>query len=407
MSVTIGDIEAAAERIQGAVQRTPCPPSEPLSLATGCQIYCKLEHLQRTGSFKERGARNALLRLPEEQKHKGVITASAGNHALGLSYHGSLLKIPVTVVMPKVAPLTKITNCRNLGAHVLLEGGNIEEARQFALKLGEEKDLAYINGYDHPDIIAGQGTMGLEILEQVPDVEGIIIPIGGAGLIAGVALAVKTRKPSVKIIGVEPTRAASYAAAMQNGKPVLIQMQPTLADGLAVPKVGDNAFEIARKLVDRVLTVGEKEIALAILRLVELEKAVVEGAGAVPLAVCLRDMVPELKGKKVVLPLCGGNIDTNILGRVIDRGLAADGRLCRFSTVISDRPGGLSHFTALLAEEGASVHDIAHDRAFASEDITTVTVHCVIETRDMEHIRRVRDRLQREGFQISFPSSVL
>ncbi|MDB6034791.1 MAG: putative threonine dehydratase catabolic [Verrucomicrobiales bacterium] len=407
MSVTIGDIEAAAERIKGSVQRTPCPASEPLSLATGCQIYCKLEHLQRTGSFKERGARNALVRLPDDQKKKGVITASAGNHALGLSYHGSLLKIPVTVVMPKVAPLTKITNCRNLGANVLLEGGNIEEAKQFALKLGEEKGWYYINGYDHPDIIAGQGTMGLEILEQVPDVEAIIVPIGGAGLIAGIALAVKTRKPNVQIIGVEPTRAASYAAAVQNGKPVLIQMQPTLADGLAVPKVGDNAFEIARKYVDKVLAVGERDIALAVLRLVELEKAVVEGAGATPLAVCLRHMVPELKGKKVVLPLCGGNIDTNILGRVIDRGLAADGRLCRFSTVISDRPGGLSHFTALLAEEGASVHDIEHDRAFASEDINTVTVHCVIETRDVEHIRRVRDRLQREGFQISFPQWVL
>jgi threonine dehydratase len=218
---------------------------------------------------------------------------------------------------------------------------------------------------------------------------------------------VKTRKPDVQIIGVEPTRAASYAAAVQNGKPVLIQMQPTLADGLAVPKVGENAFEIARKYMDKLLAVGERDIALAVLRLVELEKAVVEGAGATPLAVCLRNMVPELKGKKVVLPLCGGNIDTNILGRVIDRGLAADGRLCRFSTVISDRPGGLSHFTALLAEEGASMHDIEHDRAFASEDINTVTVHCVIETRDVEHIRRVRDRLQREGFQISFPQWIV
>jgi threonine dehydratase len=359
--------------------------------------------MQRTGSFKERGARNALLRLPEEQQRKGAITASAGNHALGLSYHGKLLKIPITVVMPKVAPLTKITNCQHLGANVILEGGNIEEAKQFALRLGDEKGLIYINGYDHPDIIAGQGTIGLELLEQVPDMDAVIVPIGGAGLIAGIALAIKTRKPSVKIIGVEPSRAASYTAALQNGKPVLISLQPTLADGLAVPKVGENAFEIARSLVDHVLTVGERDIALAVLRLVELEKAVVEGAGATPLAVCLKRLVPELAGKKVVLPLCGGNIDTNILGRVIERGLAADGRLCRFSAVISDRPGGLSHFTALLAEAGASVHDIEHDRAFACEDINSVTVHCVIETRDAEHVKRVRDRLQKEGFQITFP----
>ncbi len=403
MAVTFQDIQAAAERIKGAVQRTPCPPSVPLSLATGCEIYCKLEHMQRTGSFKERGARNALLKLPDTEKRRGVITASAGNHALGLAYHGRLLEIPVTVVMPRTAPLTKIVNCQQLGANVILEGANIEEARVHAMKFRAARGLTYINGYDHPDIIAGQGTLGLEILEQVPDVDAVIIPIGGAGLIAGVALAIKTLKPSVKIIGVEPERAASYAAAVQAGKPVLIQMSPTLADGLAVPCVGANAFELARPLIDRHLIVGERAIALAVLRLVELEKAVVEGAGAVPLAACLEKLVPELAGKKVVLPLCGGNIDTSILGRIIDRGLAADGRLCRFSAVISDRPGGLSHFTALLAAEGASVHDIAHDRAFASEDISTVTVHCIIETRDAEHVCRVRERLQREGFAATFP----
>ena len=404
-AVAFADIVAAAARIKEAVQYTPCTYSEPLSLATGCRIHCKLEYLQRTGSFKERGARNALLRLPETQRRHGVITASAGNHALGLSYHGKLIGVPVTVVMPKIAPLTKIKNCQQLGATVILEGGNIEEARQFATRLGEEKGLAYINGYDHPDIIAGQGTLALEILEQVPDVEAVIIPIGGAGLIAGMALAIKKLKPEVRVIGVEPERAASFAAALKAGEPVLIQMQPTLADGLAVPKVGANAFEIARGLVDRCVIVGERDIALAVLRLVELEKAVVEGAGATPLAACLRGLVPELAGKTVVLPLCGGNIDTNILGRVIERGLAADGRLCRFSAVISDRPGGLSHFTAVLAQEGASVHQIEHDRAFASEDISKVTVHCLVETRDANHIHRVRERLQKEGFETQFSAA--
>lgn len=401
--ITLQHITDAAERIKSDVLRTPCPPSVPLSLATGCEIFCKLEHLQRTGSFKERGARNALLRLPEEQKRRGVITASAGNHALGLTYHARLLEIPVTVVMPRFAPLTKVSNCQQMGANVILDGTNIEEARQHAMKLVEQQGFTYINGYDHPDVIAGQGTLGLEVLEQVPDLDAIIVPVGGAGLIAGVATALKSRKPSVQIIGVEPRRAASFEAAREAGRPVHVNMQPTLADGLAVPCVGENAFAIARKLVDRHVLVDEHELARAVLRLIELEKAVVEGAGAAPLAPLLANHLPELRGKRVVLPLCGGNIDTNILGRIIERGLAADGRLCRFSAIISDRPGGLSHFTGLIAEEGASVHDIEHDRAFASEDITTVTVHCVVETRDFAHIARLRDRLEREGYRVAFP----
>jgi len=403
VAVTFEQIQAAARRISGAVERTACPHSVPLSRATGCEIYCKLEFLQRTGSFKERGARNALLLLDEERRRRGVITASAGNHALGLSYHAGLLGIPVSVVMPRFAPLTKIVNCQQLGATVVLEGADIEEARRHAVKLIEERGLTYINGYDDPDIIAGQGTMGLEIVEQVPDLEAVIIPIGGGGLIAGMALAIKTLKPNVSIIGVEPERAASFSSAVKAGAPILIQMLPTLADGLAVPRVGQNAFNLARPLIDRLITVGERAIALAVLRLVELEKSVVEGAGAVPLAACLSGLVPELAGKKVVLPLCGGNIDTNILGRIIERGLAADGRLCRFSAIISDRPGGLSRFTAVIAEEGAIVRDIAHDRAFASEDISTVTVHCIVETRDQEHVRRLRERLEREGFAVRFP----
>ena len=401
--VTLKDITEAAERIGSGVLRTPCTPSVPLSLATGCEIFCKLEYLQRTGSFKERGARNALLVLPGEQKRRGVITASAGNHALGLTYHARLLEIPVTVVMPRFAPLTKISNCQQMGANVILDGTNIGEARQLATKLGDQQGFTYINGYDHPDVIAGQGTLGLEVLEQVPNLDAIIVPVGGGGLIAGVAVAIKSRKPSVQIIGVEPRRAASFEAARQAGRPVHVNMQATLADGLAVPCVGENAFAIARKLVDRHVLVDEHQLARAVLRLIELEKAVVEGAGAAALAPLLADLLPELRGKKVVLPLCGGNIDTNILGRIIERGLAADGRLCRFSAIISDRPGGLSHFTGVIAEEGASVHDIEHDRAFASEDITTVTVHCVVETRDSAHIQRLRDRLEREGYRMSFP----
>ena len=401
MPVTFRDIQEAAGRITGHVIQSPCPQSVPLSELTGCRIFCKLEHLQRTGSFKERGARNALLQLEAEQKQRGVIAASAGNHALGLAYHGQLLGIPVTVVMPRFAPLMKVANCRRLGANVVLHGADIDEARAHADAIAASKQLTYVNGFDDPAVIAGQGTLGLEIAQQVPEADAVIVPIGGAGLIAGVALALKTLKPKIKIIGVEPRHAASFTAAMEAGKPVRFALKPTLADGLSVPKVGANAFEIARQQVDKTVLVSEHDVALAILRLLELEKAVVEGAGAAPLAACLAGLVPELKGKNVVLPLCGGNIDTPILGRVLERGLASDGRLFRFTATISDRPGGLARFAGLLAETGASILEITHDRAFAGDDITTVSVHCVVETRDVRHIASVRERLSAEGFTLT------
>lgn len=398
--VSFHDIEAAAKRIAGAVLRTPCTPSIPLSEITGCEIFCKFENLQRTGSFKERGARNALLLLNDEQKRRGVIAASAGNHASALSYHGKLLNVPVTVVMPRFAPLMKVRTCERMGAHVLLHGHDIAEAREHAMQFVREQGLTYINGFDDPAIIAGQGTLGLEILQQVAGCDAILVPVGGAGLIAGVALAVKSLQPRVQIIGVQAEHTASFDAALKNGAPIQINMTPTLADGLAVPRVGDNSFALARKLVDKTVIVSEHMIALAVLRLVELEKSVVEGAGAVPLAALFADQLPELRGKRVVLPLCGGNIDTNMLGRIIERGLAADGRLCRFAANISDRPGGLARFTSILAEEGASVRDVEHDRAFAGDDVSQVLVHCVIETRDFDHIARVHERLAREGFQV-------
>ncbi len=400
MAIQFQDIRDAARRIAGSVVETPCPCSIPLTELTGMRTFCKLEYLQRTGSFKERGARNALLLLSPEQQKRGVIAASAGNHALGVACHAQSLGIPATVVMPRFAPLTKVTNCRRFGATVLLEGANIAEARARADTLVEARGFTYINGYDDPAIIAGQGTIGLEIAGQVPEVEAVIVPIGGAGLIAGVALALKTLKPGVKIIGVEPERAASFTAALAAGAPVQIEMRPTLADGLSVPKVGANAFQLARALVDKTVLVTEQHLARAVLRLMELEKAVVEGAGAAPLAACLAGLVPELQGKNVVLLLCGGNIDLTTLDRVIERGLASEGRLCRFTATISDRPGGLARFAGLIAEEGASVIDIAHDRAFAEDDITTVAVHCVVETRDAEHIAALRDRLSREGFRV-------
>lgn len=300
--------------------------------------------------------------------------------------------------MPTFAPLTKVSNCRKLGAKVILSGADLDEARVKADQLGSEQQLTYINGYDDLDIIAGQGTLGLEIAAQVPDVDFVLVPIGGAGLIAGVALAMRTLKPNAKIIGIEPKRAASFTAAVEAGKPVAVKVRPTLADGLAVSQVGKNAFAIARDFVDKTVIVHERHISLAILRLVELEKSVVEGAGASTLAACLCGALPEIKGKNVVLPLTGGNIDTPILGRVLERGLVSDGRLYRFTATISDRPGGLAALARIVADTGASILEITHDRAFAGEDITTVNVECIVETRDQDHVTELHNRLQGEGF---------
>ncbi len=398
---TFPEIEAAADRIKGAVYYSPCTQSIPLSELTGMQIYCKLDNLQRTGSFKERGARNALAQLPEAQKQKGVIAASAGNHAQALAYQGRLLGVPATVVMPKFAPLIKIHNCRKLGATVILEGNDFAEAKARAHEIAAEQGLAYIDGYDDPAIIAGQGTAGLEVVAQVPDFDAIIVPVGGGGLLAGVSLAVKTLRPEAKVIAVEADHVASFSAALEAGKPVRIETRPTLADGLAIAQVGTNAFEIARQHTDKVVLVNEEQIALSILRLVELEKSVVEGAAATPFAACLSGKLPELAGKRVVLLLCGGNIDPNVLSRVIERGLVADGRLSRFKAIISDRPGGLADLTTQIAAVGASIKQVVHDRAFASSDVSAVNVLCTVETRDREHLEEVLNRLHERGVRTS------
>ncbi|MBS0659513.1 MAG: threonine ammonia-lyase [Verrucomicrobia bacterium] len=398
--VSFADIAVARERIAGAVLESPCPESIPLSEATGCTVFCKLENLQRTGSFKERGARNALLRLDPDQRRRGVIAASAGNHALGLAYHGGLLGIPVTVCMPEFAPMVKVSTCRRLGARVVAHGKDFAQARERADELAAAQGLAYIHGYDAPDIIAGQGTIGLEIVEQVPDFDAVVVPVGGGGLIAGIALAVKTLRPNVIVIGVEAEGATCFSEALAAGHPVRSVTRATLADGLATPDAGANAFEIARPLIDRIAVVNEDDIALAILRIVELEKLVVEGAGATGLAALLAGKLPELAGKRVVLPFCGGNIDPVILSRVIEKGLVADGRIARFQAIISDRPGGLAGLTKLLAEAGASVQQIEHERAFAGGDVYAVRVLCTVETRGRDHLTDIFARLQREGIRV-------
>lgn len=398
--VSFDDIIAARERIADGVPATPCVESLALSELCGCTIFTKLEYLHRTGSFKERGARNALMLLNEEQRKRGVIAASAGNHALALAFHGRDLGIPVTVVMPTFAPMVKRNRCRQMGATVLQHGRHIIEAREKADEFVREKGLTYIHGFDDAAIISGQGTLALEVLEQVKNIDAIVVPIGGAGLIAGVSLALKTRNPNIEIIGVEPENCPSYKCALDAGKPAPAPTQPTLADGLAVPTVGPRSFAIARERVDRVVLVNEEQIALAILRLAEMEKGVIEGAGATPLAAFLSGQLDDLKGKRVVLCLCGGNIDPTILTRIIEHGLVVDGRLSQFTAIISDRPGGLAEFTQTIASTGASVKQIAHERAFHDANVFTVRVVCTVETEDFAHIDRLHEALAAKGIVI-------
>lgn len=400
MPVTFDQIVAARHRIASGVYASPCEQSLSLSRLCGCSIYTKLEFLQSTGSFKERGARNALLLLSDSQRAAGVIAASAGNHALALAYHGHELSIPVTVVMPEFAPLIKRSRCAQLGATVILEGQNIGDSKARADQIAQEKHLAYIHGYDGAEVIAGQGTIGLEILDQVELPDAVVVPIGGGGLIAGISLAIKTASPSTQVIGVEASHASSFSASLAAGAPTRVDVRPTLADGLAVPQVGARAFEIARGRVDRVVQVQEEHIAQAILRLAELEKGVVEGAGAVPLAAFLAGKLDGLRGKKVVLVLAGGNIDMTILGRVIEHGMVVDGRLTQFTAIISDRPGGLADLAVAVASAGASIEHIDHDRAFGGADMSTVRVAVTVQTRDAAHIAQLHESLHRHGIRV-------
>ncbi|MHA3773072.1 threonine ammonia-lyase [Verrucomicrobiota bacterium sgz303538] len=405
--VSLSEVVAARLRLNGAITRTPCEESISLSELTGSQVFCKREYLQRTGSFKERGARNALALLSPEKASRGVIAASAGNHALGLSWHGRSMGIPVTVVMPRFAPLVKVAKCRQFGAEVVLHGDSFDEARAEAQRLTKERDLSYVHPFDDPQVIAGQGTLAFEILEQVPDAEAIVVPVGGGGLIAGVATVLRALKPDLKIIGVEPENAACFTAGLSAGKPVRIGTRYTLADGLAVAEAGHHTLAMARPLVDRTVTVSEESLALSILRLAELERCIIEGAGAAGLAALLNGSLPELAGNRVVLLLTGGNIDPLAHSRVIERGLAADGRIYRFDALISDRPGGLAHLSGVLAAAGANVTEIVHNRTFGGPDFSSVHVLCTVETRDRAHIAEIEQRLSDEGVRLCAPSSLV
>ncbi len=398
--VPLSEIVAARSRLNGAISYTPCEESAVLSELTGARVFCKQEFLQRTGSFKERGARNALMQLTPEQSRDGVIAASAGNHALGLARHGQLLGIPVTVVMPRSAPLVKVARCRQYSATVILHGDTFDEARQEADRLTKAKQLTYIHPFDDSRVIAGQGTLAFEILEQVPDAEAVLVPVGGGGLLAGVATVLHALKPDMQIIGVEPANAACFNAGLTSETPVRIPVEFTLADGLAVSEAGQNTLAIARPLVHQMVQVQEESLALAILRFAESGKCIVEGAGAAGLAALLSGQLPQLAGRKVVLLLTGGNIDPLAHSRVIERGLAADGRIYRFNVLLNDRPGSLAHLSTVLANAGANVTEIVHNRTFVGPDLSRVHVLCTVETRDRAHITEVQKRLAENGVEL-------
>ncbi|XP_059176525.1 L-threonine ammonia-lyase-like [Physella acuta] len=313
------DIKEARQKIQKYVQVTQCTFSEPVSEEYGIRLYFKKEFQQSTASFKVRGGANAMLRLTEDQKRSGVISASAGNHAQALAHMGKRLRIPVTVVMPTNAPKVKVESCRKQGANVVIFGTDFAAAKQHAMELGLNNGLVYINGYDHPDVISGQGTVGLEIAEQVPDVDACVVPVGGGGLIAGVATALKTLKPDIKIYGVECECSTGFTQSLQVGAPITVLSDPTIADGLSVSRPGVNALETAKSLVDKMVTVKEESVHDAVFKLLVTEKATVEGAGAVGLAAIMEGLLPELKNKTVVVILSGGNIDPGTLLKVIER----------------------------------------------------------------------------------------
>ncbi|CAL8076051.1 unnamed protein product [Calicophoron daubneyi] len=389
------EVIEARKRILGGIIRTDCRKSV-ISKMCNMNLYLKMELQQETGSFKERGARNILLQLDEEKRKNGVITASDGNFAQALAYHGWGLATPVTAVMPKNASAMKIKNCRNHGATVLLKGDDLDEARLYALKLAKLNHMFYISAYDHPDVIAGEGTIGLEIIQQVPNVDAILIPVGGGSLLAGVATAVKAIRPEVQIFGVESECCPAFVESVKARRPVYTKPMPSIAEGLSIPVVGYNTLYTSLGLVDKMVQVGEEFIHKAMVHLLEKEKIVAEGAGATSLAAALAGIPPELERKTVVAILSGGNIDAVALTHVIERGLASQGRLCTFTVVLSDRPGGLAGFCKLLQFLGTSVIDITCQRAFLVSSVYSCGVKFVVETRNREHEEHLKSILKHE-----------
>lgn len=398
--IDIRDIEAARERIAGGVVATPAVPALGVRDLLPCPAWLKLENLQRTGSFKDRGALNRLLGLSDAERSRGIVTASAGNHAQAVAYHGARLGLDVAVVMPEHTPLVKRTNTANFGATVRMHGATLAESIVEARRLEAAEGRTFVHAYDDAAVIAGQGTIGLELVEQVPDATIVVVPIGGGGLIAGIATALKARRPGTRVIGVEAAAAASARASRDAGAIVSLESVETIADGIAVKRVGDLTFPIIERLVDDIVVVDEPEIAAAVHLLLERQKLLAEGAAATVLAALLQGRVALRAGDTVAAVLSGGNIDVTMLERIVDRGLVADGRLARLSVTVKDRPGQLGRLTELVAAEGANVVEVAHRRAFADISVRDVDISLHLETRGRAHVAAVLERLRRAGFTV-------
>ncbi|MEM7050790.1 MAG: threonine ammonia-lyase [Acidobacteriota bacterium] len=394
---TLADIRAAHDRIAPELPATPCREALGYAPAIPGRIFLKLENLHRTGSFKERGALNRLLTMSPEDRARGVITASAGNHAQALALHAQRLGIDTLVVMPEATPLIKVSNTRQYGARVVLHGATFDDAVDEALRRREAEGRILVPAFNDEAVIAGQGTLGLELDQQLERIDRVVVPIGGGGLISGIALAIKALRPKVKVIGVEATAAPSALTSRRAGEIVTVTSTETIADGIAVKRIGDLTFPLIEDLVDDIVTVDEPQIASAVMQLLERQKTLTEGAGAAGMAALLAGKIATRPSDHTVVVLCGGNIDINILARIIDRGLVADGRLVRLKVTGIDRPGLLAEVTASVAEHGANVLEIAHSREFADISVGHVEVLLTLETRGREHIAELIDSLSHDG----------
>ena len=395
--VTLSDIQTALGRIRNSIQISPCTRSETFSELAGNSVYLKLENRQRTGAYKERGALNKLLTLSAEERSRGVIAASAGNHAQAVAYHAARLGIRARICMPLPTPLIKVSATRGYGADVVLHGANYDEAFVEALRQSEADKITFVHAFDDETVIAGQGTLGLELLEQHPDLEVFVVPIGGGGLIGGLACAVKEKNPQARVIGVQPSRLPSMKVAVAEGKPVTLAAAVTIADGIAVRRAGERTLPLVQKYVDEIVTVEEEEVANAILLLLEREKTLAEGAGAAAVAALVNHRV-EMSGKRVAAIVGGGNIDVTLLARIIERGLVKDGRLVRLRVHLPDYPGALHRLTGILAEHRANLVETSYDRAYHGVNLGDTAIDITMETRGPEHIAELIAALGAAGY---------
>jgi threonine dehydratase len=399
--ISLADIQAARQRIRDRIFLTPAPLSATLSRATGNALHLKLENLHDTGSFKERGALNRILTMTPDERARGVITASAGNHGQAVAYHATRHSIRARICMPEFTPIVKVTAVAGYGGEVILFGANYDEAVGRAKQLAAEERLTYLPAFNDEAVIAGQGTIGLELLEQIPDLDAVVVPVGGGGLIGGIACAIKETRPGVRIIGVQAAAVPSMQVAMRGHAPVLVPPVSTIADGIAVRQVGDLTLPLFEKYVDELLLVGDEEIAAAILWLLEKEKTVAEGAGAAALAALLSNETRHktgLRDKNVAVVISGGNIDVLMISHIIERGMVKDGRLMRVRVELPDHPGGLQKLAGLIAAARANIVEALHDRTYFGVALGNTLIDLTIETRGSEQVEQIMERLTEAGY---------